>query len=151
MYDSRRMTRRRLHLLLVLLLPLLALRALLPVGYMPVADAHGLHLILCNAQRADRSTLLHDPARHDAAHHDLAQHGAGQHDPAHHGQSGSHGDCPFAHAPFNAPPPHVASGVLAPAPELHFVVRSFQNLGPLTGPPRQAGARAPPNPRHPLV
>lgn len=151
MYDSRRMIRRRLHLLLVLLLPLLALRALLPVGYMPVVDARGLHLILCNPDLAGRTTPLHDPAHHDAAHHGPAHPDTGQHDPAHHGQSGSHGDCPFAHAPFNAPPPHVASGVRAPAPELRFVVHSFQNLGPLTGPPRQASARAPPTSRYSLV
>jgi hypothetical protein len=142
------MTRRRQHLVLALLLPLLALRALLPVGYMPVADAHGLRLILCDAGRVDRITQHDDPVHHDpahhAAHHDAAHHDAAPHDPAHHGQPGSPSDCPFAHAAFNAPPPHLASGAIATAPELHFVVRSFQNLRPLTGPPRQASARAPP-------
>src|SRR5262245_57272805 len=119
MYDSPRMTRRRLQLVLALLLPLLALRALLPVGYMPVADAHGLHLTLCNPDRTG-GTMPH----HDTAHHDAAHHGSGHQDPSHHGHPGSHSDCPFAHAAFNAPPPHVVSDVIEPAPEIAFVVHS---------------------------
>lgn len=113
-------TRRRKDLLLALLLPLMVLRALLPAGYMPVAEGGELRIVMCS-----------DGLQTDA--------GDTDNQPAPHGGD----DCPFAHAAVHAPP--VATIVVADAPHAHQPVSSLNVELPLTtGPPRQHGARAPP-------
>lgn len=117
------MSRRRLHLVIALLLPLLALRALLPAGYMPSADAGGVRMVLCSAGLAALSTP--DDGSHPARSH------AGD-------------DCLFAHAALNAPPPHRVDVAAAVVPDGRFVVPLASAAPPSAGPPRQGGARAPP-------
>jgi hypothetical protein len=69
------MTRRHLRLVLALLLPLLAVRALLPDGYMVTTESGKLRMIICSAGFAGwkPSTL---PAEHQHEH----QHEQHQHD-----------------------------------------------------------------------
>jgi hypothetical protein len=78
-------SRRFKRSLIALLLPLLVLRAMLPAGYMPVADAAGLRIVMCSAGLVVWS---------DAAAGTTAPHEA----PA------SAGDCAFAQSPGGAPP-----------------------------------------------
>lgn len=83
-------TRRRLHLAIALLLPLMVLRAMLPTGYMPVTENGTLRIAMCSdgLYRAAVSTVgdrASDPGDHELP-------------------SGS-SDCAFANAALNAPPP----------------------------------------------
>jgi hypothetical protein len=83
-------SRRHLHLVIALLLPLMVLRAMLPAGYMPVAENGTLRIAMCSDG--------FQPAATD--------------------QSGDHqlpsnsGDCPFANAAVNAPPPAVSQSIV---------------------------------------
>lgn len=120
------MSRRRLRLLIALLLPLMALRALLPAGYMVAAESGELAIVLCSDGLAAWGThALPDP------HHDGGQQPTGE-------------DCPFANATFHAPAPHLLTSA-APVPEFRFASVTSTQLPPSTGPPRQTGARAPPS------
>jgi hypothetical protein len=116
-------SRRRLHLVIALLLPLLALRALLPAGYMPSADAGGARLVLCSEGLAAWNTPAHDPSQ-----------------PAH-GDAG--GECPFAHAAHYAPPVYM-TGTVPFVRTTAFVAPIRSNLPASSKPVRQGGARAPP-------
>jgi hypothetical protein len=116
-------TRRRLHLVLTLLLPLLTLRALLPTGYMVSAAQDGPRIVMCSA-----GLLAWHAAADDARH----QHPAAAE------------DCLFAHAAVSAPPPHYVIGAAIAAPAMQFVAQVSKGLPPATGPPRQTSARAPP-------
>jgi hypothetical protein len=118
------MTRRRLHFVLALLLPLLALRVLLPAGYMATADADGLRIVLCSEGLAAWNTPDGDPAPHQ--------------------QPDGANDCPFAHAALNAPPPHYLAGAAIASTDLGFIPDLSRALPPSVGPPRTGGARAPP-------
>jgi len=80
-------SRRHLHLLIALLLPLMVVRGLLPAGFMPVAQDGELRMVLC-------SDGLELPA---------GGKGSGDHAP------GSGGDCLFAHAAASAPPQAIVS------------------------------------------
>ncbi len=126
-------SRRRLHLVIALLLPLLALRTLVPAGYMVTAADGGLRIVICDAGFAGGNT----PAHHHGDHHGH-QHGGTDPQPS----GGEH--CPFAHAAVNAPPPLLVSGALVPLLQVTFTSRSSEQLPPATGPPRQTSARAPP-------
>jgi hypothetical protein len=81
-------SRRHLHLLIALLLPLMVMRSMLPAGYMPVAESGAFKIALCSdglqlpLSEGDRNT---------------------------HPLPGSNGDCLFAHAAASAPPPSVVS------------------------------------------
>jgi hypothetical protein len=77
--------RRHLHLLIALLLPLMVMRGMLPVGYMPVAEGGAFKMALC-------SDGLQLPGESDQDNHKLP---------------GSGGDCLFAHATASAPPPSI--------------------------------------------
>lgn len=121
------MSRRRLRLVIALLLPLMALRALLPAGYMVAAESGELGIVLCSDGLAAWGT--HAPS--DPEHDDKRQ-PAGE-------------DCAFANATFNAPVPHLLTSVAAPVPEFRFASVTSTQLPPATGPPRQTGARAPPS------
>jgi hypothetical protein len=109
-------------MMIALLLPLLALRALLPAGYMPSADDEGPRMVLCSAGLAAWSAPAGNPQ------------------PAH---GTARDDCPFAHAALNAPPPHLVAAVVA-VPDGRFAARVPGIALPAAGPPRQALARAPP-------
>lgn len=116
-------SRRRLHLVLTLLMPLLLLRALLPAGYMVAAAEDGPRMVLCSAGLAGLGAPAGDSP------HEL---------PA------AADDCAFAHAAVYAPAPQRMPGSLAPALELRFLSQSSDDLPPSTGPPRGFRARAPP-------
>lgn len=77
------MSRSRLHLVIALLLPLLALKSLLPPGYMPSADDGQLRIVMCSAGLAALG----------------AEHGDSETPPA------EHPACAFAVAGLAAPPP----------------------------------------------
>lgn len=116
----RRVNAFRRHLTIALLLPLLALRALLPAGFMPVVDAGELRIVMC----ADGLQL----PTGDSGHSD----------------SSGGNDCPFAHASLNAPPVQSGAIIALRAPEFHAVTSANSHLPATTGPPRTAAARAPP-------
>lgn len=123
------LSRRHLRLLIGLLLPLLTLRALLPVGYMVAVADGDLGIVMCSDGLPASSIPAGDaPARHHGS-DPLPDHAD---------------DCPFAHATVHAPPPQRLEGPRPPAPESRFVSRSLVHLAPTTGPPRATGARAPP-------
>lgn len=117
------MRRSRRHLLIALLLPLLALRALLPAGFMPTADADGLRLVMCS------DGLV--PATND-------------HDEGAPGLAWDAGDCPFALSALLAPAVEPASGSLIPFLMFLDAAPAATTLPPATGPPRQTTARGPP-------
>jgi hypothetical protein len=91
-YNAQVVIRRHLHLCIALLLPLMVMRSLLPVGFMPVADGGQIRMVLCSAG------LQLPGSDHDSGDRPLP---------------GSGGDCLFAHASTTAPPPVVFA---APAP-----------------------------------
>lgn len=114
--------RSRLHLVIALLLPLLALKALLPPGYMPSAGDGELRIVMCSAGLA----ALNE-GNPDAPDSPPAEHAA----------------CAFAMAGVAAPPPALAIALL---PIRHFVAavaaRSFPAVpGALR---RAQSPRAPP-------
>jgi hypothetical protein len=77
-------SRSRRHLVVALLLPLLALKALLPPGYMPAAGEGRLRIVMCSAGLAALAGEQHD--------------GTGS-------QPAEHATCAFAMAGAAAPPP----------------------------------------------
>ena len=125
-------TNRRLHLLVTLLLPFMALRAFLPAGYMlgaPPAGETGWALVMC-------SQGLY-AAAHDAG----DDHSSGHQLP----QGADHGDhCPFAMATAAVLPVAATWSMPAVSFAIHFIPAAVDHLPPATGPPRQAPARAPP-------
>lgn len=120
------MTRRRLDLIIALLLPLMVLRALLPAGYMPVAEDGELRIVMCS------DGLV--PAAASSADDGSTQHKLPP----------NAGDCPFAHAAIDAPAVVVVITAVA-APVLPGLIAGRQSNLPLaTGPPRHHSARGPP-------
>lgn len=115
--------RRHLHLLIALLLPLMVMRGMLPAGYMAAAEGGKLRIVMCSGG------LL--PAGDSGSGHDDRQ-------------ASDAGSCLFAHATTVAPPVQLYAA-LASAPDLSsFTSAPSASLPPATGPPRLAGARAPP-------
>jgi hypothetical protein len=113
-------TRRSKRLWIALLLPLLALRAMLPAGHMPVATDGELHIVMCSSGLAVQS-------------------GSGTGDrPALEDDS-----CLFAHAASFAPPSDVAPDrFVPPSLSLDIPVAALRQLS--TSPYRFAAARGPP-------
>ncbi|MET0281860.1 MAG: DUF2946 family protein [Steroidobacteraceae bacterium] len=126
------MSRRRLHLLVTLLLPFMALRAFLPVGYMVAAPAAGAGqwgLVMCS----EGLFPVTDHAAGAAA--------SGHQQPG----DADHSDhCPFASAAAPVIPVAATWSVLVASFTLHFISAARDQLPPATGPPRQSPARAPP-------
>lgn len=81
------MTQRRVALLALML----ALRALVPVGFMPVIDHTGIHIDFCPGEAQPPGALHGVPGAGQVAHHH--QHGAAEHGSR---GSASHPPCLFA-------------------------------------------------------
>jgi hypothetical protein len=89
-------SRRHMHLVIALLLPLMVLRVMLPNGYMPVAGNGTLRIAMC-------SDGLY-PAATDQV---IEQAPGGAHDlPA------DSGNCVFANAAVHAPPPAITQSIV---------------------------------------
>ena len=111
------------QLVWLLLVPALALRLLVPPGFMPGTDAgHGLTMQMCHGTGPLPSPMGHDP---------------GQPQPRH------DSPCVFAAAGTAAPPPMLA---LAATGIAHAIVEPAQPVSPIfhRAPPRAHAARAPP-------
>ncbi len=116
----------------------LALRLLIPAGWMPVADAQGLHLVLCSGS-GPLELPVAPHAMAGMAHH----HGHGQHD--HHHQGMPDHPCAFAGLglaltdpvlPAIAPVQLVVETLLAPLPTAVSIGRGLAAPPPPpTGPP----------------
>lgn len=116
-FSYRLPARRRTALLALILLPALALRALVPVGFMPVVDGEGLHIGFCPGEAQPPGALAPAlAAGHLAHHHHQGDAGHGPPAPA------SHPPCLFAlsaspafvpAAPALAPPPPAATALAA--------------------------------------
>jgi len=98
--------RRRQWLLAALVLPVLALRALIPIGYMPVSDRGGLHIDFCPGEAQPPGVLAAQPLAHHHHHHGGADHGT----PA----PESHAPCLFALSASPAFAPAVAIAAVIP-------------------------------------
>jgi hypothetical protein len=114
-------TRRHLHLLIALLLPLMVVRGMLPAGYMPVAEGGEFRMALC-------SDGLQQPGQKGHDNHQLP---------------GSRGDCLFAHAAASAPPPSI---IALAAPEFVDTRSTESSTAQLTASviPRAQSSRGPP-------
>jgi len=131
---GRLMSRRRVAWAALMLVPWLTLRALLPVGFMPVIDGAGIHIGFCPGEAQPPGALL---AHHHQPHHH-------QHGGADHGSPASTGHPPCLFALSGSPAfvpagPAVAplpSPVTAPAAELTgraavpAIVRTQTSRGP---------------------
>lgn len=118
-------SRRRISGWIALLLPLMALRAMLPAGYMPVAADGELRIVMCSAGLAGQ-TDADGNSDHPAP------------------SLGMDGGCLFGHAATIAPPSAIPCCAFAPS-LVSFVSRSSALTPPSTGPPRVTAARAPPS------
>ena len=111
------------QLVWLLLVPALALRLLVPPGFMPGTNAgHGLTMQMCHGTGPLPTPMGHDP---------------GQPQPRH------DSPCVFAAAATVAPPPVLA---LAATGIAHAIVEPAQPVSPIfhRAPPRAHAARAPP-------
>jgi hypothetical protein len=102
----------------------MVLRAMLPSGYMPVAENGELRMVMCSAG-------LQLPGSGDAPDQN-------DHDPA-----SDTGNCPFASLLTSAPPVQYVTATVVTA-EFRFSSLAADELPPATGPPRVTAARAPP-------
>jgi hypothetical protein len=131
----------RHYKLLVLLLPLLILRSVLPAGFMLSFDGGAPRIVFCSGQLAAPSDASHGPDRAHLAGHGQEHHHGGDHSNNH---SSGHDRqvCPFALA-ASAPlafssdfaPEHLSAEASVDAPDSAFVVVAFQTH-PIRGPPR---------------
>jgi hypothetical protein len=119
-------SRRNLRLTIALLLPLMVLRALLPSGYMPVAENGQLRIVLCSDGFTAPAGV--QPASGSGEHH----------------LPPNAGDCPFAHAAVNAPAVVLVFTAALPVAQFLTPAGVPPHLPLTTGPPRQHSARAPP-------
>lgn len=117
---NERVNASRRRLLIALLLPVLALRVLLPAGFMPVVEAGELRIVMCAEGLQGQPGDGGHPATEDG------------------------NNCPFAHASLNAPPMQSGALVALPAPQFQSISFVDSNLPATTGPPRTTAARAPP-------
>lgn len=116
-------THARRHLLITLLLPLMAMRAFVPAGFMPVVAMDGVSIVMC----ADG---LPQPADDSGKRDD------------HSGDSS--GTCPYSQASYKAPPLLPAALTFHPVLAAEQLEPHTPQLPALTGPPRSSVARAPP-------
>lgn len=120
------MTARRRALLIALLLPVMALRALLPAGYMPVAGSDGLQVVMCS------DGLQWSPAIDTRGERDD------------HSRLAGTGECHFSHGGAKAPPPSILTLAALQVPVAHRMPSPGDEPSLAAGPPRVTAARAPP-------
>lgn len=137
------MARRSLHRIIYWLLPLLAVRALIPVGFMLTLDAQGLHLVACPAQSAQLVAMLDSGAGHafDAHAHHADSSTTGPHE-SHEEAAKLESPCAYALATFAlAAAPYLASAAYeAFDPPLDVETLTLAGNGParadrIRGPP----------------
>jgi hypothetical protein len=129
------MNRRHVHRWTTWLLPLLLLRAFVPVGFMVSADASGLQLVICSV-----TTQLASPSDDHTAHHHHA-------DGANSESAGASSDersalCPFAVA-ASACTHEIAFAATSPQPVAHEQ-QTESLLAGASGPIRTDRIRGPP-------
>jgi hypothetical protein len=118
------MVRRRTALLALLVLPALVLRALVPVGFMPVIDGAGIHIGFCPGEAQPPGALSGALAAAHPAHHH--HHGGADHgSPA----SASHPPCLFAASATLATAP-AAAALCAPVAARSRACTHEQNARP---------------------
>lgn len=100
-------------LLLPLLVLLLATRALVPSGWMPVADAGGVHIMLCTGQGMVGATLGPDGKLKKGDTGDQAHH-----DPCPYGTLGHAADTPTLPEIAAAPAPQPETRVILPTKQI---------------------------------
>ena len=115
--------RRHLHLLIALLLPLMVMRGMLPAGYMAVAEDGKLRIVMCSA-----GLVVPGDSGSDTDDHRLPD----------------SGNCLFAHAATVAPPIQAVLAITTAPVLVPLPADNSTSPPPATGPPRLAGARAPP-------
>jgi hypothetical protein len=108
-YNPPVISRRHKRFVIALLLPLMVLRAMLPAGFMPVAENGVLRIALCS----------------DGLYPAVIDQGKDHEHGGNHKLPSDSGNCPFANAAANAPPPVTtpillridsdAGAILAPA------------------------------------
>lgn len=96
-------SRRHTRLIIALLLPLMVLRAMLPAGYMPVAENGVLRMAMCS----------------DGLYPAAVDQGEDRKSGDNHQLPSDSGSCPFANAAVNAAPPSISQ----------FIVRIDSDLG----------------------
>jgi hypothetical protein len=124
------MTSHRKSNLIWLLLPLLALRALVPAGFMLDASSDGLSMVICSGGVYKTVSVDHGD----------------QAPVTDHGQQTQHGDsiCPFAVAATGAPAPSALPMVLGALSAIGIVANDVAEFHSLFGPSRVQQSRAPP-------
>jgi hypothetical protein len=116
-----------MHLVIALLLPLMVLRAMLPAGYMPVAENGTLRIAMCS-----------DGIYRAATDHNSDKSGSG------HEQSSASGSCAFANAVVSAPPPAALQFIVAIAVDAGTIPASTAPTRPASI-VRVQSARGPPS------
>jgi hypothetical protein len=136
------MARRSLQRVIYWLLPLLAVRALIPVGFMLTLDAEGLHLVACPTQSAPLAAALDSAAvAHDTHAHHAADKPSNAH-AAHEEATQLESPCPYALAALALPAP--AHSVGAPHEAVDPPPESGSLLFASNGPARTDRIRGPP-------
>jgi hypothetical protein len=130
------MNRRRVHRWVLWLLPLLLLRAVVPVGFMVSADASGLQLVICSG-----TTQLANAAENHAAHHHHHADGANAESAAASSDERS-ALCPFALAASSSTH-EIAFAATSPQPVAHEQPTESLLAG-ASGPIRADCIRGPP-------
>jgi hypothetical protein len=126
------MTSRRTHKIIWWLLPLLALRSLVPAGLMIDTSQGGVSMVVCTG--VHKSTPMEERGAPATTTHDhLGQHG---HD--------SNAICPFAVAATGAPTPAVLPMVLGAVSVIDAISSDVVAFHSTFGPLRVQQSRAPP-------
>ncbi len=134
---SDRASSRAARRILILVLPLLALRLLIPAGFMPVADAGGLAIGLCPGVTVPAAGT---PA-HDMHHmHHGAGHGGGQPAGEH------HAPCLFAASSAPAFAPAALAGQLVLPARTLRTLPAQARTATISSIERAQSPRAPPSP-----
>ncbi len=107
-----------------LLLPLLAVRALVPAGFMAAPVAGSVQIVFCDAG----AMAGHHHAGHDGGHHSPVA------DPT----------CPFAQSAGPAPLPSIPVLAADAAPHSFERILAVSQTAPASGPERQQTPRGPP-------
>src|SRR5215831_12172654 len=118
----------RTHSLSWLLLALIALRGLVPTGYMIDATQEGVSIVVCDSGIYKDSAPTHHPHHHDQ--------GSGKHD---------HSICPFAVAATSGPTPSLPLAIFDAAGAVDRIHSVDEFPAGLSGPSRAQQPRAPPS------